>query len=307
MPGDRPQRAQVLANLSAAHRLRYDRGGDRRDLDQAVSFARDALAGTPPDAPEYAAVAAGLAFLRTRYAVSGETPAERPTPAEPPVDVLVATADDDLAVAITGTLSRSGLTVRRADSGEDVCESLGAARIVVLDHDYLTPVEAGTLRQRRIGTAVLLLVQNTLDDRVAAVTGGADDYLVKPFAAEELRARVLAVGRRGAPPPAAGGAHVLRFGDVEVDLDRHEARVAGNVVALSRKEFAILALLARKPGQTLSRGEILAEVWGIGDAAASRSLDVHIATARTKLGRPQLIRTVRGVGYRLDAGAPPTS
>ncbi|NBH07761.1 response regulator transcription factor, partial [Amycolatopsis sp. SID8362] len=302
IPTDRPQRARVLANLSAAHRLRHERSGDPADLEQAAAFAREALAGTPEGTPEHAAVAAGYdAVLRTRHQLSGKAPG-RPAPRPRPsvADVLLATADDDLAIAMTAALARSGFTVRRAASGEDVSESLDGARVVILDHEYLTASDARTLQQQRTGTAVIRLGPNTLDDRLAALTGGADDYLVKPFAVAELLARVHALNRRAARPPAAGADHVLRFGDVDLDLDRHEARIAGQPVPLSRKEFAILALLARKPGQTLSRAEILAEVWGTIEVATSRSLDVRMATLRAKLGRPQLIQSVRGIGYRLS-------
>ncbi|RSD15548.1 DNA-binding response regulator [Amycolatopsis eburnea] len=201
---------------------------------------------------------------------------------------------------MTAALTRSGFTVRRASSGEDLCNSLDDARVVVLDNPYLSPDEAVTLRQRRTATPLIFLVADTVDDRVRALAQGADDYLVKPFDVAELLARVHAVGRRADRTATRGTIGVLRFGEVELDLDRHEARVAGQPVPLSRKEFAILALLARKPGQTLSRAEILADVWGTAEMATSRSLDVRMATLRAKLGRPQLIQSVRGIGYRLS-------
>ncbi|MEQ0557957.1 response regulator transcription factor [Amycolatopsis sp. NEAU-NG30] len=332
MPADRPQRARVLANLAAAHRLRHDRAGTTEDLDRAVVLAREALAGTAPDAPEYATVAAGLdAVLRRREELFGHRPSENArdhtearveqpptaiddpdhepstdpaapenrTPA-PAVDVLLGTADATLAAALAAGLARGGLTVQVAKSGADLCASLDSARTVVVDHTYLTPGEEATVRERRDahpGAALIILTSGLPDDRF-----GADDYVAKPVDLGELRARIRAVSRRSAPEAAAGNDRVLRFGDVELDPGRHEVRVGGRPVPLSRKEFALLALLARRPGGVLTREQLLAEVWGA--PVGARSLDVHVATLRTKLGRPQLIQTVRGVGYRLATDPP---
>lgn len=315
MPVDQPQRPRVLANLAAAHRLSYERYHDQEDLDEAVTFARAALAGTPAGAPEYAAVAGGLeTVLRTRYEASGDPASlaesravrDRVAPPARPVDVLLA-ADDDLAEALAAALARHGFTVRRAESGDDVGASLGSARSVVLAHTYLTPDEKIALWRRRAehpGVAVIVLGPAAVTDRVEALESGADDYLVMPFAVEELVARLRPVhGRASGPEPAAAPHHV-RVGDVELDLDRQEVKVAGDLVSLSRKEFAILAVLARARGRACARRQILDEVWGDAFLAGSnRSLDVHIATLRVKLRRPHLIQTVRGLGYRLDTGA----
>jgi DNA-binding response OmpR family regulator len=109
-----------------------------------------------------------------------------------------------------------------------------------------------------------------------------------------------AVLRRRAPAAASGGsAEVVTVADVRVDLRRHEVTVAGRPVALTRKEFQILALLATAGGTVCTRGRIVAEVWGRSWPGANRTLDVHVGTLRTKLGRPELVATVRGVGYRL--------
>jgi DNA-binding response OmpR family regulator len=137
-----------------------------------------------------------------------------------------------------------------------------------------------------------------VDDRVQGLRAGADDYLVKPYDVEELLARVEAVRRRrgeraGAPEP------VIEVGVVRIDLARHEVLVDGQSIALSRKEFQVLALVVGARGTVCSREHVLTEVWGHRGAAESRSLDGHVATLRTKLGRPALIETVRGFGYRL--------
>jgi DNA-binding response OmpR family regulator len=136
---------------------------------------------------------------------------------------------------------------------------------------------------------------------VQGLRAGADDYLVKPYDVEELLARVEAVRRRRGER-TDGPAPLIEVGDVTIDLARHEVLVAGQPIALSRKEFQVLALVAGARGSVCSREHVLTEVWGHRGAAESRSLDVHVATLRTKLGRPGMVATVRGVGYRLVAG-----
>ncbi|MGE3662251.1 MAG: response regulator transcription factor, partial [Pseudonocardia sp.] len=130
---------------------------------------------------------------------------------------------------------------------------------------------------------------------------GADDYLVKPYDIGELVARVHTVLRRRGPagPAPASAAEVVEIDGVSVDLGRHTVTVEGRPVVLTRKEFQVLALLAGARGAVCTRGRIVAEVWGRSWPGANRSLDVHVASLRTKLGRPELVQTVRGVGYRL--------
>jgi DNA-binding response OmpR family regulator len=141
-----------------------------------------------------------------------------------------------------------------------------------------------------------------VDDRILGLHSGADDYLVKPYDIGELLARVHAVYRRRRVVPAGGPAgpdDVVVIDDVSVDLHRHSVTVAGRPVNLTRKEFQVLALLASSGGAVCPRSRIVAEVWGRSWAGANRTLDVHVATLRTKLGRADLVQTVRGVGYRL--------
>jgi len=157
------------------------------------------------------------------------------------------------------------------------------------------------LRQRSDPAIIVVTARGEEADRVLALDEGADDYLVKPFDIGELLARMHAVLRRRAPVPAlADPAEVVVVADVRVDLARHDVSVAGQPVALTRKEFQILALLAAARGTVVTRGRIVAEVWGRSWAGANRTLDVHVATLRTKLGRPELVATVRGVGYRIE-------
>jgi DNA-binding response OmpR family regulator len=147
---------------------------------------------------------------------------------------------------------------------------------------------------------IVVTARGDLASRVQGLRGGADDYLVKPFALAELLARVEAVMRRA---PAARPAEAVAVGELTVDLAARRVTVAGTPVALTLKEFDLLAALARAPGCTIDRQRLLLDVWHSDYPALSRTLDVHIATLRAKLGRPELVETVRGVGYRLATPA----
>jgi DNA-binding response OmpR family regulator len=137
-------------------------------------------------------------------------------------------------------------------------------------------------------------------DRVLGLELGADDYLTKPFSPAELVARVRAVLRRsdGAPPP-----EVVQAGAVTIDTGRREVRAGETTVDLTTKEFELLRFLAERPGLALSRQQILDGVWGHDWFGDSRTVDVHIAQVRKKLGDALTITTVRGVGYRLESGS----
>ncbi|HXV94170.1 MAG TPA: response regulator transcription factor, partial [Pseudonocardia sp.] len=152
---------------------------------------------------------------------------------------------------------------------------------------------------------IVVSARGEVDDRILGLHSGADDYLVKPYDIGELVARVHAVLRRRGPVDATGEAtDVVVADEVRIDLQRHAVTVDGRPVALTRKEFQVLALLAGARGAVCTRSRIVAEVWGRSWPGANRTLDVHVATLRTKLGRPDLVQTVRGVGYRLGLPAP---
>jgi len=146
---------------------------------------------------------------------------------------------------------------------------------------------------------IIVSARGEVDDRILGLHSGADDYLVKPYDIGELLARVHAVYRRRRPGPGSATGDVVVVADVAVDLERHTVTVAGRPVTLTRKEFQVLGMLAASRGAVCTRSRIVAEVWGRTWAGANRTLDVHVATLRTKLGRPELVQTVRGVGYRL--------
>jgi DNA-binding response OmpR family regulator len=157
------------------------------------------------------------------------------------------------------------------------------------------------LRAGKIWVPILMLTaRGALEDRVAGLDVGADDYLVKPFAMQELLARVRALLRRGRAPETETQ---LRVADLTLDLLRHEARRAERVIELTAKEFALLEFLMRHPGQVLTRTQIIDHVWRYDLDALSNVVDIYIHYLRNKIDRgfPRaLISTVRGVGYRIE-------
>jgi DNA-binding response OmpR family regulator len=214
--------------------------------------------------------------------------------------------DDRVASALTPALARRGLAIKRLASGAGVLDRVHEVDVVLLDLGLPDMDGMVLCRQIRAVSDVAVIVvsaRGEVDDRIMGLRAGADDYLVKPYDVDELVARVEAVRRRRVERTAAlrGSTGVLRLSDVSVDLDRHEVTVGDHVVSLSRKEFQVLALIAVAQGSVCTRARVLTEVWGRSGPAESRSLDVHVATLRTKIGRPALIETVRGVGYRLAA------
>ena len=159
-----------------------------------------------------------------------------------------------------------------------------------------------TLRRAGIQVPVLMLTaRGAVEDRVAGLNVGADDYLVKPFAMEELLARVAALLRRRGQ--GFDAATQLQVGDLTLDLLRHEARRDGRVIELTAKEFSLLEFLMRHPGQVLTRTQIIDHVWRYDLDALSNVVDIYIHYLRDKIDRGfsrPLIKTVRGVGYRIE-------
>ncbi|WP_020495126.1 response regulator transcription factor [Sciscionella marina] len=221
--------------------------------------------------------------------------------------VLLVEDDDRVADALMPVLTKRGFELGRLDSGKWAASLAAQFDVVLLDLG-LPDVDGFELCRRiRARSSVVIIVVSAraeVGDRINALQSGADDYLVKPYDVGELVARIEAVSRRAEPRAATTvPAALVRFagGAVEVDVERHEVRVHGRPITLSRKEFQILALIVRAQGAVCSRERILAQVWGRSWPGAHRTLDVHIATLRTKLDLPTFIQTVRGVGYRLSA------
>jgi DNA-binding response OmpR family regulator len=195
----------------------------------------------------------------------------------------------------------------RLSAGRDVVQHLADVDVVLLDLG-LPDIEGvdvcRAIREVSDLPVIVVSARGEVDDRILGLHSGADDYLVKPYDIGELVARVHAVYRRRRVAVATAEAKVITVGGVALDLSRHTVTVDGTPVALSRKEFQVLAMLATAGGAVCTRSRIVAEVWGRSWPGANRTLDVHVATLRTKLGHPELVQTVRGVGYRFATVEP---
>jgi two-component system response regulator MprA len=215
--------------------------------------------------------------------------------------------DDERAVreSLRRALELEGYEIELAANGNEALDLLAeGAQPDALVLDVLMPGVDGLevcKRLRRSGNqlpVLMLTARAEVENRVAGLDAGADDYVTKPFALEELLARLRALLRRAGPEPS----EVLRFDDLELDPGTREVRRGGELIELTRTEFSLLELFMLNPRQVLTRSIIFERVWGYDFGFASNSLDVYIGYLRRKTengGRPRLIQTVRGVGYAL--------
>jgi DNA-binding response OmpR family regulator len=219
--------------------------------------------------------------------------------------VLIAEDDRRLARLLVRGLESEGYVVDAVHDGADALAMAAASDYDVLVLDVMMPLVDGVtvvrrLRERHCQAPVLLLTARTeLEDRVRGLDAGADDYLAKPFAFEELLARLRALGRRGSVT-----ATTLSAGAVELDVVRHEVRLRGQPVEFSPTEYRLLEHLMRNPGRVLSRRNILEHVWGADAEPESNAVDLYVHYLRRKLGDSITIATVRGVGYRMESPQP---
>ncbi len=201
------------------------------------------------------------------------------------------------------TLGAEGFDVTVAGDGGAalLAAERSAPDVIVLD--VAMPVLDGLavcrrLRARGLATPILMLTaRDAVPDRVAGLESGADDYLVKPFAVEELIARLRALTRRGLDSSA-----LLSYADLVLDSERHTATRAGRPIVLTGREVTLLELLLREAGRTVTRERAIDEIWG--GAAETNVVDRYVTRLRRKLGDPPLIRTVRGAGFVLRAETP---
>ena len=213
--------------------------------------------------------------------------------------MLVVEDDAGIATQLVRGLERAGYTADSVAMGADAL-SRPPTDVVLLDLGLPDIDGVDVCRQLRQAsdTAIIVVTARGEEaDRVLALDEGADDYLVKPFGLAELLARIRAVLRRGQRPGT--DAEVLRHGPLSVDLRTRRVTVAGNDVALTPKEFAILECLVSDPGRLVSRQEIVERAWDEHWYGPTKVLDVHLAALRRKLGDPSLIETVYGHGFRL--------
>lgn len=220
--------------------------------------------------------------------------------------ILVVEDERRLAQVIRKVLEEEGHTVDVAYDGEDGLAMAMEGSHDVIALDILLPGMDGlevcrTLRASRVDTPVLLLTAlDAVEDRVRGLDAGADDYLPKPFAFQELLARLRALGRRRVQ---AREPDQLRTGDLVLDLRRRRAERNGKTIELSPKEFALLEFLMRNEGRVVTRTQILDHVWGYDYSPDSNLVDVYVTYLRRKVDRGhqrKLIRTVRGAGYALE-------
>ncbi|MGQ0481004.1 MAG: response regulator transcription factor [Pseudonocardia sp.] len=222
--------------------------------------------------------------------------------------------DDDRAVreSLRRSLAFNGYQVELAHDGQAAMAVIDSARPDAMVLDVMMPRLDGLEVCRRLRGAgddlpiLVLTARDAVSDRVAGLDAGADDYLPKPFALEELLARLRALLRRRAPAGELERPNeTLRFADLSLDPDTRDVLRAGRRIALTRTEFALLELLMANPRRVLSRGRILEDVWGYDFPTTGNALEVYIGYLRRKTeeaGESRLIHTVRGVGYVLREG-----
>ena len=249
----------------------------------------EAVAGSP--------LAAASTFLRAHFLPLAAT---RRT-------ILLVEDEDSITAPLSEALSREGFEPVIAGTAAEALE-LAASRspdLVLLDLGL--PDGSGLdvcreLRSRSTVPIIMVTARGEETDRIVGLEVGADDYVVKPFSAREVVARIRAVLRRTAAPPPTPLGEVVELGDVRVDRARRSATLAGEQLELSRKEFDLLQLLVDNAGTVVKRERLIDEVWDTNWFGSTKTLDVHVSALRRKLGddpsTPRYIHTVRGVGFR---------
>jgi two-component system, OmpR family, KDP operon response regulator KdpE len=223
--------------------------------------------------------------------------------------VLVVEDDQRIREALARSLVDNGHAVRTEARGTDALGAVVDWRpdVVVLDLGLPDLDGSDVLRMLRGVSTVPVIVATARDDETEVVRlldAGADDYIVKPYSAAQLDARIRAVLRRAGDRSGGGPREVLSVGDLEIDPERRTATLVGKPLDLSRLEFDLLAHLARRSPEVVTRRELLAEVWRQPHGGADKTIDVHLSWLRRKLGEsataPRYLHTVRGVGIKLE-------
>ena len=226
--------------------------------------------------------------------------------------VLVIEDDQRIRETIALALADAGHAVRTEGRGSDALGVVVEWRpdVVVLDLGLPDLDGVDVLRMLRSVSDVPVIVATARDDDaeiVRVLDAGADDYVIKPYSAAHLDARIRAVLRRAVPSPDDGGGSCIDIGGLEVDTNRRTATMEGRFLDLSRLEFDLLAHLARRSPDVVTRRELLAEVWHQPHGGADKTIDVHLSWLRRKLGEsasePRYLHTIRGVGIKLERPA----
>ena len=230
------------------------------------------------------------------------------------VTVRILVVDDDRAVreSLRRSLSFNGYTVDLAEDGVEALEAINNERPDALVLDVMMPRLDGLEVCRQLRSTgddlpiLVLTARDSVSERVSGLDAGADDYLPKPFALEELLARLRALLRRTGPEDASEGA-VMTFADLTLDPSTREVHRGTRSISLTRTEFSLLEMLIANPRRVLTRSRILEEVWGFDFPTSGNALEVYVGYLRRKTeseGEPRLIHTVRGVGYVLRETPP---
>jgi DNA-binding response OmpR family regulator len=215
--------------------------------------------------------------------------------------ILLVEDDDRVVAALTPALQRAHLRVRRVATAGEALAAYGDVDLILLDMGLPDQDGLSLCRQIRATSEVPIIAVTARREEssvVSALRSGVDDYVTKPYRLAELMARIDAVMRRFGHKPRDPE---VSFGDLRIDVRSRSASRRGVPLVLARKEFDLLAMLVQNGGELVTRESLMEAIWQTSWVGASRTLDVHVATLRAKLGPPPLIETVRGVGYRLAA------
>ena len=225
--------------------------------------------------------------------------------------VLLVEDEQSIAEPFAQALERHGFSTETARTGAEALALAAHSNPDVVLLDLALPDQDGRdvcreLRRSSDVPIIMVTASGTVIDRVVGLELGADDYVVKPFAVDEVIARIRAVLRRGRTPPESGE---LTIGDLRIEIDARRAWLAEAELDLTRKEFDLLTRLAREAGSVVTRETLMSDVWDTNWFGSTKTLDVHVAWLRRKLGddpsHPRFIQTVRGVGFRLADGQEP--
>lgn len=226
--------------------------------------------------------------------------------------ILIIEDDPAIVRGLKDTLEDESYEVLTASDGQEGYEKIRRENPDLIVLDLMLPKLDGfdlcrRVRSEGIPTPILILTARGAEgDRIKGLDLGGDDYVVKPFSLLELLARIRALLRRPPPASAKHPPDILEFGDVVIDFRRFEARKAGRVLEMSRKEYGILRCLASRAGEVVTRDELLDEVWGIDSYPTTRTVDNHMSMIRGKIedrpAEPKYLITIHGVGYKLVVG-----
>ena len=224
--------------------------------------------------------------------------------------ILMVEDEESITVPLAEALEREGFDTQVSGTVKEALELTERALPDLVLLDVMLPDGSGydvcrRLRERSRVPIIMLTARGEETDRIVGLELGADDYVVKPFSAREVAARIRAVLRRTDAEGSAGRDGSLEVGPVQLDPDRRSASVEGQQLELTRKEFELLELLLREAGNVVSRERLIDEVWDVNWFGSTKTLDVHVSSLRRKLGDdsadPRFIHTLRGVGFRFAA------